>query len=148
MTFKPGLYLTSHENCSIYVAHRHPTYVTGPGGQRTPQPRTVQIEVPAQVTFEVMVDVDRTARVRSASYLVDENDIFEAVVSEVYQAADQLITEHGEQDPEVTGAYAEADAARERVLEVVVAVRDGECAVGEGWLYQWPAPVLDEAVEL
>ena len=46
MTTKAGLYMSSHEGCTIYAAHRHPREAT--------QPRTITFEVRGTVTFEVV----------------------------------------------------------------------------------------------
>jgi hypothetical protein len=54
MTSKPGFYLSSHDGCTIFEAHRHPmwahTVTADTLGQRTPQPKRVLVEVPATVT--------------------------------------------------------------------------------------------------
>ena len=138
MTTKPGLYMSSHEGCTICAAHRHPREAT--------QPRTITFDVPATVTYEVVVDTDGTARVRAASVLVDAWAINGHGTPEVYHEADALAGRDAE-EAEVTRLYAEADATRERVLDAVLVYRDAECAVDDGWSHEWPAPVLDEAVE-
>jgi hypothetical protein len=146
--YRSGFYMSSHDDCTRFDAHRHPVWENADHGKRLPQPKRVLVEVPATVTYEVVLDTDGTARVRAASYVVTKDALDAAPTDRgLYRAADELGPQRDWQDPEVARLYEEADAAWERVLDAVTEWRDGECAVDEGWTHQWPAPVLDEAVE-
>ena len=137
MTTEAGLYMSSHEDCTIYAAHRHPREAT--------QPRTITFDLAARVAFEVVLDWDGTPLVRSASYVVSADNVREAVApAEIYRDADKA----AETDAALADKlYEGADAEWDRVLDAVAEVRDGECAVGDNWSFRWPEPVLDEAVE-
>ena len=150
MRFAPGLYMTSHEGCSRYNAHRHPVsnWESEPQVRQprveTPQPRTVTFDVPATVTYEVVVDVDGRTYIRAASFAIRDNDELvdsapKSLYAEAYAAEDQLA-------PETEELFEAADATWRRCLDAALSEREGECAVGPGWSYVFPAPVLDEGV--
>ena len=155
MRFAPGLYMTSHEGCSRYDAHRHPVsnWESEPQVRQprveTPQPRTVTFDVPATVTYEVVVDVDGRAYVRSAAFVVTKDAINDAQgPGELWRDAEEAAMDgpaegRGERLDAADGA---ADETWGRCLDAAAAERDGQCAVGPGWSYAFPAPVLDEGV--
>jgi cytochrome c556 len=126
----------------VDLAHRHP--IRDQAGRRTLQPHTITFDVPATVTYEVVVDLDGTARLRAVWFSVEKDAIIRAdAPASLWQAVHDLEVQPEVADTDVDAAYAAADETWDRVVEAAMEYHAGDCAFGD-WTFRWPDPVLDE----